>query len=81
MNEFNQIVKRVFVRTTSLDKKKEPAVAAVFEELPARWERNGWQDKPMKHVSIDFAGFWSTAELLKKELGVKTVSGDDYHFM
>jgi hypothetical protein len=46
-----------------------------------RWERNGWQGKPMKHVSIDFANFWSTAELLKKELGVETVSGDDYHFM
>ena len=83
MNEFNQVLKRIFVRTMSLDKEKEPAVSAVFDELPARWERNGWQAEPIKHISIDFASFWSTAELLKKELGVETVelSGDDFHFM
>jgi hypothetical protein len=81
MNEFSQVVKRIFVSTTSLDKEKEPAVSAVFDELPARWVRNGWQAEPMKHMSIDFASFWSTAELLKKELGVETVSKDDFHFM
>ena len=79
LNEYCQIVKRVFVRTTSYDEVQEPALQALFSEVPDRYKKNGWNTP--KHCCIDFANFKATAKLLKEKFGFESVSGDDWHAM